>query len=130
MSESEDPEQRIRDLEQSASAAPPPGGFHDGPYEAPPFDAAPTAARQPGGPDRRGVSTLLFGLGLLIIVLAAAAFLLFGREPTAGVRGRYEGLHEAREEADGDAGRNARARHRGRQDGRDHRAALRAHVLS
>lgn len=84
MSESEDPEQRIRDLEQSASAAPPPGGFHDGPYEAPPFDAAPTAARQAGGPDRRGVSTLLFGLGLLIIVLAAAAFLLFGREPTAG----------------------------------------------
>lgn len=50
------------------------------PYEAPPSDAA----GRLGGPDRRGVSNLLFALGLLIIVLGGAAFLLFGREPTAG----------------------------------------------
>lgn len=54
------------------------------PYEAPPSDAAPTSAGRWGGPDRRGLSNLLFALGLLIIVLGGAAFLLFGREPTAG----------------------------------------------
>ncbi len=84
MNETDDPEQRIRDLERPASAALPHEGPQQTPYETPPLDAAPTSVGRSGGPDRRGVSNLLFALGLLIIILAGAAFLLFGREPTAG----------------------------------------------
>ena len=38
----------------------------------------------PAGDDNRAVSGLLFGLGLLIVVLCVAAYALFGRETTSG----------------------------------------------
>ncbi len=73
MHPSEDPEQRIRDLESGVSTS--------DQYGAPPPETPPAAS---AGTDKRWVSNVLFGLGLLIVILGIAAFLVFGREPTAG----------------------------------------------
>lgn len=45
---------------------------------------APYTTESPAGKDNRAISGLLFGLGLLIVVLCAAAYALFGRETTSG----------------------------------------------
>lgn len=44
----------------------------------------PYATESPAGTDNRAISRLLFGLGLLIVILCAAAYALFGRETTSG----------------------------------------------
>lgn len=83
----EDPEQRIRDLEglNRGTAPHEAASYEAASYEeAASYGAAPPPPNRTAGTDRRGISTLLFVLGLLIVILAGAAFLLFGREPTAG----------------------------------------------
>ena len=44
----------------------------------------PYTTESPAGTDNRAISRLLFGLGLLIVILCAAAYALFGRETTSG----------------------------------------------
>jgi len=71
MASSEDPEARIRDMERGLGREATPQQWTDGEPPATPAT----------GSDRRLVSRLLFWLGLVIIVLATAAYLAFGREP-------------------------------------------------
>jgi hypothetical protein len=89
MSMPDDPEARIRDLEQplgDARAGQYPGGSY-GPPATQPWPSEPPPPHQPAtaGSDRpRWLSNLLLGLGLLVIIGAVCAYLLFGREPTPG----------------------------------------------
>ena len=86
MSMPDDPEARIRDLEQPLGDATA-GQYPGGSYEAPPtpWPSEPPPSYQPtaAGADRpRWLANLLLGLGLLVIVGAVVAYLLFGREKT------------------------------------------------
>jgi Protein of unknown function (DUF3060) len=86
MSVPDDPEARIRDLEQphDATTGQYPGGSY-GAQPTQPWPSEPPPPYQPtaAGSDRpRWLSNLLLGLGLLVIVGAVVAYLLFGRERT------------------------------------------------
>lgn len=85
----DDPEARIRDLEQplgDASSGRYPGGTYGPPPTQPwPSEPPPSPTPTPAGSDRpRWLSNLLLGLGLLVIIGAVLSYLLFGREPTPG----------------------------------------------
>lgn len=84
MSAPDDPEARIRDLEQrvgdTGTEQFPGGAFGTPPPLSWPPDGSP--APPAAGSDRRWLSSLQLWLGLLLIVGAAAAYVLFGRDST------------------------------------------------
>lgn len=89
MNAPDDPEARIRDLERpfgDARAGRYPGGTFGTPPPQPwPSEPLPPPTPTAAGSDRpRWLSNLLLGLGLLVIIGAVVAYLLFGRETTAG----------------------------------------------
>lgn len=75
MTSPDDPELRIRDLEPAPVEL---GQYPGGP--AYPGQTPPS----PAGTDRRWMSNLLLALGLVIILGAAGAYFVFGRQPEAG----------------------------------------------